>query len=318
MPLDTGAVAQGADVSFADEGVVTALTDDNRSLGAALQAARIARGLTIDQVSLSTRIRPRHLEAIEAMRLAELPSPPFSTGYVRAFATAVGLDGEAAAARFRLESPGRDEPLRAPPGVRAERHPGLRLVGLAVVVVGTGVLIWNIAQHGLVGAAVAQHRVASAPTATARLKTAPVQGTLALGAPLPPPPEATTPQPYVTPGLAAASGASPAASSAPPVSTDPTDQAGAPFVAKGAVYGVPASQSDVVLQAKTAASVIVHGADGTVYFARHLAPGEAYRAPRMQALVISAPEPGAIRVFVGGALKGPLMAADTPLSKLAG
>src|SRR5271154_3602811 len=115
MPLDTGAFAQGADVSFTDEGGGAVVTlDTGGNLGESLRAARLALGLSIDQVSLTTRIRPRHLEAIEAMRVDELPSPPFSTGYVRAYAAAVGLDGEAAAARFRQESPDRDEPLRAP------------------------------------------------------------------------------------------------------------------------------------------------------------------------------------------------------------
>jgi cytoskeletal protein RodZ len=326
MPLDTGAVAQRADKSSSDESVVVGLdSEPGGSLGASLRAARIARGLSIEQVSLTTRIRPRHLEAIEDMRIDELPSRPFSTGYVRAYATAVGLDAEAAAAQFKLEAPDRDEALHAPPGVRSDRHGGLRFVGLAVAVVGTGVLVWNLAQHSLVGGA-QRPGVAVAPAAaTVRARPALVQGPLALGAPLPPPAEATTPQPYVTPGLEAASSASgaPASGASPSAeslaaTTDPADQVGAPFVAKGAVYGVPAAQSDVVLQASKAASVIIHGADGTVYFARHLAAGEAYRAPRIPTLVVSAPEPDAIRVFVGGVLKGPLTTENTPLSKLSG
>jgi cytoskeleton protein RodZ len=330
MPLDTGAVAQLADQSSADERITVALESvAGRTLGETLRAARISRGLSLDQVALTTRIRARHLAAIEESRVDELPSPPFSTGYVRAYATAVGLDADAAAARFRREAPDRDEALHAPPGVRAERHGGLKLVGLAVIVIGTGVLGWNIARHAMTGggshanAAVA----ASATTAAAKAKPSTVDGPLALGAPLPPPPEATTPQPYVTPGLEAASGSSgapvtaassAAAATAAATAADPANQAGAPFVAKGAVYGVSAAQSDVILQATRPASVIIHGADGTVYFARHLQAGEAYRAPRIQTLVVSAPAPDAIHVFVGGLLKGPLTTEDTPLSKLSG
>jgi hypothetical protein len=41
----------------------------------------------------------------------------------------------------------------------------------------------------------------------------------------------------------------------------------------------------VTLQAIKSASLIVRGADGSVYFARQLRAGEAYRAPQLGGLV---------------------------------
>ena len=321
MPLDTGAVASGLATTSTDEGVVALPSVAPRNLGETLRAARIAHGVSLEQIALITRIRHQHLAAIENMQVDQLPSRPFSIGYVRAYASALGMDPEEAAARFKSETPdpNLDQPLRAPVGVRAERHGGLKLVGVAVAVVGTAILGWNVAQHAL--ASDSQARPASAmAVALAKVKPAMTQGPLTLGAPLPPPPEATTPQPYVTPGLEAPSGAGASAASAAEAAapTDPADQAGAPFAAKGEVYGVPAAQSDVVLQATKAASVVIHGPDGSVYFARHLAAGEAYRAPRVSSLTITAPEPEAIRLYVGGALKGTLTAEETPLPKLGG
>jgi len=63
-------------------------------IGAALKAAREARGLSLRDVAEATRIRQSYVEALEAMRLEELPSRPFTIGYVRAYAGLLGLDGE--------------------------------------------------------------------------------------------------------------------------------------------------------------------------------------------------------------------------------
>jgi hypothetical protein len=152
----------------------------------------------------------------------------------------------------------------------------------------------------------------------AKAPGASVAGPLSVGAPLPAPAESTTPQPYVTPGLEQALGPSAAeaaaqsaaaAAQAPPV--------GSPFTPRGAVYGVPAHQSAVILQARKSASLVIHGADGSVYFARQLVPGEAYRAPQIKGLTIDVSEPEKFDVFVGGVLKGPLTAPRILATQLA-
>ncbi|MDZ4053811.1 MAG: DUF4115 domain-containing protein, partial [Phenylobacterium sp.] len=72
----------------------------------------------------------------------------------------------------------------------------------------------------------------------------------------------------------------------------------------------------VVLQARESAALIVRGADGSVYFARQLAAGEAYGAPQMKGLVIDVSEPKAFQVFVDGQTRGLLATAQTPVSRL--
>ena len=73
-----------------------------RPLGAGLRAAREHAGMTIDDISLLTRVRPAYIEALEDWDMARLPSRPFTIGYVRAYARALGLDEDTARSAVRL------------------------------------------------------------------------------------------------------------------------------------------------------------------------------------------------------------------------
>ncbi|QUD87428.1 helix-turn-helix domain-containing protein [Phenylobacterium montanum] len=283
------------------------------------------RGIDLDRLALATRIRRQYLQAVEEMRLDQLPSRPFAIGYVRAYASALDLDPDQAVLRFRRDAPEKDEPLRAPVGVTRERDPRLVLVGVSCAIVIGGVLLWNIAQRAMMAEAPPPPTVADAGA----LPPPPVNnGTpVAIGAPTPPPQEATTPKPYVTPGLEQQLSASndTAASAAGEVTDaqaaaaglETAAPAGTPFMAKGEVFGAPPSEAAVILQARKASALTIQGADGTVYFARLLAPGQAYRAPLIKGLTVVAPQPDDFDLYVGGLLKGPLTAGKAQATTLA-
>ena len=74
----------------------------------------------------------------------------------------------------------------------------------------------------------------------------------------------------------------------------------------------------MILQAEKPTSVVVRGADGTVYFARQLETGEAYGASTLPGLTVEVSNPATVSVYVGRALKGPLPAATASLSSLTG
>lgn len=63
-------------------------------VGDALRAARESRGLTLEQVEKTTRIRRVFLEAIEEDRFDVLPAPVYARGFIRTYARLVGLDPE--------------------------------------------------------------------------------------------------------------------------------------------------------------------------------------------------------------------------------
>jgi cytoskeletal protein RodZ len=321
MPLDTGVLTE---VDFArgrPSAARSRLTlDPDMNIGEALKAARESLGLTLEQVSEATRIKPRHLEAIEASDPTQLPSRPFVIGYVRAFAKALGLDADAAASRYRAENPGPDDDFRSPVGVVHERRGPSRLVGVVIALTVAAVVTWNVARHAMADAprkAAAQH-TSSATAAHAPATTGPFTA----GAPLPAPPEATMPAPYLTPGLEAATaagGSADAADAAMKASAGaqakPANPNAAPaaFVAQGAVYGPTSGASGLIIQAKAPLSLEVRGASGAVYFARELAAGEAYRVPNLAGLTAEASNPASAELFEGGVSKGLFPQAKLPL-----
>jgi len=64
------------------------------SVGTTLAAKRGERGLSIEQVEAATRVRSDHLRAMEADRFDTLPAPVYAKGYLRTYATYLGLDPE--------------------------------------------------------------------------------------------------------------------------------------------------------------------------------------------------------------------------------
>ncbi|MBC2778670.1 helix-turn-helix domain-containing protein [Parasphingopyxis marina] len=72
-------------------------------VGTQLREARESQGVALDEIARSTRIPLRALENIEAGNYDALPAPTYSTGFVKSYARAVGLDAEALGRAFREE-----------------------------------------------------------------------------------------------------------------------------------------------------------------------------------------------------------------------
>jgi cytoskeleton protein RodZ len=295
-------------------------------IGSALKALREQKKLSLEQLADMTRVRRVYLADIEAMRLDKLPSRPFTIGYIRAYAEALGLDGDAAVERFKSEEPVLDEPLRAPVGVVQNGDPRTVAIAAGVIVILVAIVLWNIAQRALMAGAPPPPTASAKATAKALDAAAPP--VVPLGAPLPAPVESTTPPPYETPGMpiinpdgtvttpksnqGAKSGLTPEAPTADPSTLS------AVFVPTGQIYGAPKDQpSSVTLQALKPASLIVRGQDGQIYFARQFAAGDAFRAPQAVGLTAEVSQPASFQVFVGGQSRGFLPAAQVSLNKLA-
>ena len=311
-PLDTGSVTHTLRLVDPLNDRAEPAPADFPTVGAFLRAVRERRGRGLADLASTTRIRRAYLAAIEESNYAALPSRPFAIGYVRAYANALEADGEAAAERFKVESPDTTEPLRAPIGVKHERTARRPLFFVAAAVVVAAVVGWNIAQRALT---VEKDTAPPAiPAAPAIDEAPPPQGPISLGAPTPPPAEQTTPVPYVTPGLAtAAEPADGAVAAAAAVA----DAAPLVFAPKGAVYGAAAAGPSVVLQARKPSSLIVRGATGQVYFARQLAADEAYRAPLGENLSAEVADPADFSLYINNQLRGALLVNQTPLDKVA-
>jgi len=226
---------------------------------------------------------------------------------VRAYAKALGLDADATAARYRGEFPSPDDDLHTPVGVQhnkpARSKLWMALGGVAVV----AIVGWNVAVHVMARPAPqGAPAVATAHAlALAHANSAQNSGPFAVDAPLPAPPEATAPAPYVTPIANTVS-----APAAKPSLGNPPE----PFVAQGTVYGSATGASPLIIQARKSISLEVRGAGGVVYFARQLAAGEAYRVPALPGLTAQVSNPADAELFVGGVSKGPFTQDQMPLN----
>ncbi len=315
MALDTGS---GSDEFRAHpdwRDVVPSITDAP-TLGDGLRIAREQSGRSLAELSSVTRVPARYLTALEQNDFSTLPNRVFSTGYVRAYADALGLDEQLAVERFKRETPDPSVPLQAPVGVAFEDvrrySPRLIAAGLALVLAVVG---WNVFQRVSLMRAPQPSDIASVPESWT-LGAVPGQS-LRLSAPQPAPPDQTIPALYVTPGLEAQlTGVDPASAEAlaAAAAASPVQRA---FNPRGAIYGASASASQVVIQARKAASLVIRMADGRVLFARQLAAGDAWRAPvGLTAMVDASSDFADFDVYLNGEHGGTLTAEQTPLAQL--
>src|SRR5262245_34422417 len=77
----------------------------SENFGAYLRTARTARGISLRDISVRTRIAMRSLEALEQNEIAKLPGGIFSRAFVRAYAQEVGLDADETVRLFLQQFP---------------------------------------------------------------------------------------------------------------------------------------------------------------------------------------------------------------------
>src|SRR5262249_58784296 len=73
--------------------------------GRKLRDARERKGVSLRQIAAATKIRVAVLEALEKNDISRLPGGIFSRAFVRAYASEVGLDPEAAIQDFVAQFP---------------------------------------------------------------------------------------------------------------------------------------------------------------------------------------------------------------------
>lgn len=117
------------------------MTDERQHLGEMLRSARESRGLDRARIERDTRIRERYLSALERGAYDELPGDVYARGFLRTYATYLGLDPDAMTALYRLETRRPTDRSRRPPArVRAMGSPQPRAFVLAPGAVAAAVL----------------------------------------------------------------------------------------------------------------------------------------------------------------------------------
>jgi cytoskeleton protein RodZ len=70
----------------------------SHGIGERLRSAREARGLSLEEIEAGTRIRRQYLRALEAEAFDEIPGPAYVKGFLRTYATYLGLSSDDLAA----------------------------------------------------------------------------------------------------------------------------------------------------------------------------------------------------------------------------
>ncbi len=76
---------------------------NGETLSIHLERKRKERGLSLKEISEITRIRKFYLEVIETGEFHKLPSKPYNSSFVRAYAANIGVDADAAVKQFEIE-----------------------------------------------------------------------------------------------------------------------------------------------------------------------------------------------------------------------
>jgi cytoskeleton protein RodZ len=109
-----------------------------------LRTARLRAGYDVREVAEVLRIKPAHIEALEAGKFNELPGSTYVTGFLRTYAAHLGLDRDEIIARYREEiGQGARQKLSFPTPSYERRVPRGWLVVVAVLLVAVAFGGWH-------------------------------------------------------------------------------------------------------------------------------------------------------------------------------
>ncbi len=279
---------------------MSAAEEGAADFGTSLRRAREARGLTLQDLAVTTKISASVLGALERNEPGKLPGGIFSRAFVRAYAREVGLDPESTVARFVAAFPADSGASGIPPPALAdaegfERH--RRTAAAAVRILGAAAIVVAL---GLMGFAWWQRSGRTEEAADAR---APVALDGSLGSP-----------------ASIVGEAPPAAPASPGPQSDTTpsaDDAPLPVPSERAA-GLPTSQPDGTQAAGQHGAPLVVGlraegecwlsvtVDGTTQPQRTLGPGEHAEFRVRKLLTMRIGNAGAIAMTLNGAPAKPL------------
>ena len=270
--------------------------------GADLRAARERVGWSLPAIADALRIRLPHLEALEEGRISDLPGNAYALGFLRTYASALGLDPNEIARRFKAEaaSVNQKTELTFPAPVPERGVPAGAVVLLGVLLaVGAYIGWYRLSGEG---------RLPAETTTPVPARLAPL-AEQAVPASIPPLAPAVTPAPTPTPTPADQPVVQQA--EAPPVpSISPSSAAAAPVNPLPMTANPPQTagqdQSRVTLVATADAWVQVRDRGGQVLLNRILHSGETWDVPSRPNLLLTTGNAGGTLLVVDGTVGMPL------------
>jgi len=254
------------------------------SVGQDLRKARERKGEELDHISRLLKIRKDYLALLEEGASDSLPGRAYAIGFVRSYATYLGLDGAEYVERLKAEIAGRGDSKE--PQVATSAPPSAERLWLQGQFVVGGLIVAAVLYAG--------YYLFVSATQLTEQPVLPVPARLAAEAGLPPSGSAAAPT-------------VPAAAPTPPAIEVPAPQtqAAAPApLPQGETFGAQNTNSRITLRAHRPSLVTVRGTNNRIFINRMLQPGDTYVVPNAADLTLSAPDSGAIELIVEGASVG--------------
>lgn len=258
-----------------------------QAIGAKLGQARQEKGISLEEIATKTFIPLRLLTAIEVGRLDLLPEPIFVQGFIRRFATEVGLDGPALAKEFSVEPPIAPVDVVPPTPTATGEAPAERPTWLPLL--GAGLVL-----AALMGVALAMSR-SQQPNASPQVKSPPA-----------------TVKPTIAPKVAATAAASPT----PAPSLAPSPIAAEPSPTPSATASpTPTTAGPVEVKLSLSAeSWVTIETDGKLAYEGNLPKGSQKVFQAQQQIVVSTGNAGGVSASFNGSALKPLGAAGVVTS----
>ena len=256
------------------------------SVGQDLRKARETRGEDLDHISRLLKIRRDYLALLEEDAADSLPGRAYAIGFVRSYATYLGLSGDEFVERLKAEIAGRgDREVQV-----SEPAPQFNFNWLQGQWILGGLLVVALLYAG--------YYLFVSATQLSERPVLPVPERLAAEAGLPPTPAPVAEAPPPTNAPAASSArALPAPQASAPAAAA---KAPPPALPPGRTYGVQNTNSRITLRVHRPQLVTVAGTDNRLFINRRLLPGDTYFVPNLAGLRLSAPDGGAVELIVDG------------------
>lgn len=128
--------AQEASIPSTDDTLMSGIEEEPLSVGAHLRLERERQGLSLHDVAEKLRIRAIQLQALEDGEYDSLPGQTFAIGFLRSYATTLGLDAVAVVDLYKRETGAgtRGPDLAFPEPTSEGRMPGVSLMIASMVV----------------------------------------------------------------------------------------------------------------------------------------------------------------------------------------
>ncbi|MEJ0019182.1 MAG: helix-turn-helix domain-containing protein [Acetobacteraceae bacterium] len=256
--------------------------------GGDLRAARERVGWSLQDIAAALRIRRQYLEALEAGRIGDLPGNAYALGFLRTYASSLGLDPNEIIRRFKAEAASVNEKteLAFPVPVPERGVPAGAVVLFGVLlVVGAYAGWYRLSGEGRLPAETSTQ----VPLRLAPLAEQAVQPRVS-APPATPAPAVVADVPTVHP-----------AESPPVAPLSPSSAAAAPVpLPPPPIPAISPDQARIVLRANADSWVQVRDKAGPVLLNRILHPGDTWEVPAKPNLLLTTGNAGGTELVVDG------------------